>query len=195
VGAASRTLLQTTVDRAAADPGKAIEHFLQLEASGWKGRTGTALLRRPGHDLFFREMSKGFADHGRLMFLSLEAGAQVVAQNTALIGGVGLFGFRKAYDEAFARWSPGSLLNLDVLKWFHEMRHLAWLDTCSSSDDEAARREFGDSRAICTLAVPLSPLGSAAAAMLPIAVRARRYLRSSRAGRIVGKYRNDRVRG
>jgi hypothetical protein len=74
----------TTVDRAAADPGKAIEYFLQLEASGWKGRAGTALLRRPGHDRFFREMSEGFADDGRLMFLSLEAGTQVLAQNTAL---------------------------------------------------------------------------------------------------------------
>jgi CelD/BcsL family acetyltransferase involved in cellulose biosynthesis len=185
----------TTVDRAAADPGKAIEYFLQLEASGWKGRAGTALLRRPGHDRFFREMSEGFADDGRLMFLSLEAGTQVLAQNTALIGGVGLFGFRKAYDETFAQWSPGSLLDLDVLRWFHEMRQLAWLDTCSSSDDQAAGRVFGDRRAICTLAVPISPVGSAAAAMLPIAVRAHRYLRNSEAGRIVRQYRKDRVRG
>jgi hypothetical protein len=35
----------TTVDRAAADPGKAIEHFLQLEASGWKGRDEQGLCR------------------------------------------------------------------------------------------------------------------------------------------------------
>jgi CelD/BcsL family acetyltransferase involved in cellulose biosynthesis len=140
-------------------------------------------------------MSRGFVDHGRLMFLSLEAGTQVLAQNTALIGGVGLFGFRKAYDETFARWSPGSLLDLDLLKWFHEMRRLAWLDTCSSPDDEAARRQFGDSRAICTLAVPLSRLGSAAAAVLPIGVRARQYFRSSGAGRILRQYRNDKVRG
>jgi CelD/BcsL family acetyltransferase involved in cellulose biosynthesis len=181
----------TRVDRAAADPGKAIEQFLQLEASGWKGRAGTAFLRRPGHDRFFREMSKGFADHGRLMLLSLEAGTQVLAQNTALIGGVGLFGFKKAYDEAFARWSPGTLLDLDVLMWFHGMRQLAWLDACSSTDDEAAKRVFGDRRAICTLAVPLSPVGSAAAAMLPIAVRAGRYLRNSEAGRIMRQYRND----
>jgi CelD/BcsL family acetyltransferase involved in cellulose biosynthesis len=185
----------TTVDRAASDPGKAIEQFLQLEARGWKGRTGTAFLRRPGHDRFFREMSRSFSDDGRLMFLSLEAGTQVLAQNTALIGGVGLFGFRKTYDETFARWSPGSLLDLDVLRWFHEMRQLAWLDTGSGSNDEATRRVFGDRRATRTLAVPISPLGSAAAAMLPVVVGARRYLRNSEAGRMARQHRRASVQG
>lgn len=174
-----------TVDRAAADVGGAIEQFLVLEAAGWKGRTGTAFLRRAGHDRFFREMSRGFADHGRLMFLSLEAGARVLAQNTALLGGCGLFGFKRAYDEDFARWSPGSLLDLDVLSWFHQARQLAWLDTCSSPDDPSGGHLFGDRRAVGTLAVPLNPLGSAAAAMLPAAVRVRQSIRNSRARQLV----------
>jgi hypothetical protein len=33
-----------TVDRTTAELGEAIEQFLHLEARGWKGRTGTALL-------------------------------------------------------------------------------------------------------------------------------------------------------
>ena len=185
----------TTVDRAAADPGRAIEQFLELEASGWKGRAGTALLCRPGHDHFFREVTRSFSDAGRLMFLSLEAGAQVLAQHSALIGGAGLFGFRKAFDERFARWSPGSLLELDVFTWFHDMSQLAWLDTCSAAGDEAVGRMFGERRATCTLAVPISPLGSAASAMLPLVVGARRYLRESGPGRIVRRYRKDRIRG
>jgi CelD/BcsL family acetyltransferase involved in cellulose biosynthesis len=185
----------STVDRAAADPDRAIEQFLQLETRGWKGRTGTAFLRRSGHDRFFRDVIKGFADRGRLMFLSLQAGTQVLAQNTALIGGQGLFGFKKAYDETFARWSPGTLLDLDVLTWFHEMRQLAWLDTCSPPDEGPSGKLFRDSRAVCTLAVPLSSLGSAAAPMLPIALRARRYLRASQAGWTVRQYRQDRNPG
>ena len=168
-----------TVDRAAVDLGKALEEFLHLEASGWKGRTGTAFLCRPGHDRFFRELSQGFAEQGRLMFLSLQVGTRVLAQSTALIGGRGLFGFKKAYDEAFARWSPGSLLDLDVLTWFHEMRRLDWLDTCSSPDDAAGGQLFGDRRAICTLLLPLNPVGRAAAAMISTGLRAHRYLRRS----------------
>jgi CelD/BcsL family acetyltransferase involved in cellulose biosynthesis len=174
-----------TVDRAAAGLDGAIEQFLTLEAKGWKGRGGTALSCRPGHDQFFREMSRGFADRGRLMFLSLEAGTRVLAQNTALVGGEGLFGFKRAYDENFARWSPGSQLDLDVLDWFHQQAPLAWLDTCSSPDAETGATTFGDRRAMCTLAIPLSPLGDAAAAVLPAAIGTRRRLRTTRAGELV----------
>ena len=184
-----------TVDRSASDLDGAVEQFLELEAKGWKGRGGTALSCRPGHDRFFREVARGFADQDRLLFLSLEAGSTVLAQNTALVAWEGLFGFKRAYDEAFARWSPGALLDLDVLAWFHERRQLRFLDTCSSPDDRSGGQIFGDRRTLCTLAVPFSPLGSAAAAMLAPTVRARRYLLDSRAGRIVREYRHLQHRG
>jgi CelD/BcsL family acetyltransferase involved in cellulose biosynthesis len=185
----------TTVDRAGHDVAGAIEQFLELEARGWKGRTGTALACRPGHDRFFREVARGFADEGRLMFLSLEAGPTVLAQNTALVAGEGLFGFKRAYDEAFARWSPGSLLDLDVIGWFHERPSLAWLDTCSAPEDAASSHLFGDGRAVCTLAIPLSPLGTAAAAMVPAAVRVRRYVIGTRAGQLVRRRHHARRKG
>ncbi|HEX3210987.1 MAG TPA: GNAT family N-acetyltransferase [Actinomycetota bacterium] len=184
-----------TVDRAADGFDKAVEQFLALESKGWKGRSRTALSCRPGHDRFFREMCQGFADQGRLMFLSLEAGPRVVAQNTALVAGEGLFGFKRAYDEEFARWSPGSLLDLDVLDWFHRSAPLAWLDTCSAPDDGNGSRAFGDRRPLSTLAVPLSPLGGAAAAMVPAGARARRALRATRAGELVRRRRHARKKG
>jgi hypothetical protein len=184
-----------TVERAADGFDKAVEQFLELESKGWKGRSQTALSCRPGHDRFFREMTRGFADRGRLMFLSLEAGSQVVAQNTALVAGAGLFGFKRAYDEEFSRWSPGSLLDLDVLDWFHRSAPLAWLDTCSAPEDGAGSRAFGDRRPLCTLAVPLSPLGNAVAAMVPAGARARRYVRDTRAGRLVRQRRQARKKG
>jgi CelD/BcsL family acetyltransferase involved in cellulose biosynthesis len=185
----------TTLDRAATDVDGAVEQFLELEAKGWKGRAGTALSRRPGHDRFFREVTRGFADEGRVMFLSLEAGPTVLAQNTALVAGEGLFGFKRAYDEAFARWSPGVLLDLDVIDWFHERPSLAWLDTCSAPEDVAGTRLFGDGRGVCTVAIPLSPLGAAAAAVVPAAVRVRRYVSGTRAGQLVRRRRHARRKG
>jgi CelD/BcsL family acetyltransferase involved in cellulose biosynthesis len=184
-----------TVDRAAGGVEAAVEQFLALESKGWKGRSRTALSCRPGHDRFFREMCRGFAEHGRLMFLSLEAGPRVVAQNTALVAGEGLFGFKRAYDEEFARWSPGALLDLDVLDWFHRSARLAWLDTCSAPEDGNASRAFGDRRPLSTVAVPLSPVGNAAAAMVPAGVRARRYVRGTRAGQLVRRRRLARKKG
>jgi CelD/BcsL family acetyltransferase involved in cellulose biosynthesis len=184
-----------TVERASDGFDKAVEQFLELESKGWKGRSRTALSCRPGHDQFFREMTRGFAEQGRLMFLSMEAGSQVVAQNTALVAGDGLFGFKRAYDEEFSRWSPGSLLDLDVLDWFHRSAPLAWLDTCSAPDDGTGSRAFGDRRPLCTVAVPLSPLGGAAAAMVPAGARARRSIRTTRAGQLVRRRRHARKKG
>ena len=184
-----------TVERAADGFDKAVEQFLELESKGWKGRSRTALSCRPGHDRFFRELTRGFAEQGRLMFLSMEAGSQVVAQNTALVAGEGLFGFKRAYDEEFSRWSPGSLLDLDVLDWFHRSAPLAWLDTCSASEDGAGSRAFGDRRPLCTLAVPLSRLGNAAAVMVPVGARARRAVRDTSAGRLVRQRRQARKKG
>jgi Acetyltransferase (GNAT) domain len=126
------------------------------------------------------------------MFLSLEAGTQVLAQSAALTAGRGLFGFKKAYDERFARWSPGTLLDLDVLAWFHEMRQLDWLDTCSSPDEAADGQLFGDRRAICALLLPVGPAGGAAAVMLSTALRGRGYLRRSRARGRQHRGRRDR---
>ena len=161
-----------TVDRAAAGIDGAIEEFLQLEGSGWKRRAGTALQCRPGHDRFFRELSRGFAEQGRLMLLSLQSGTQVLAQSTGLLAGPGLFGFKKAYDEAFARWSPGTLLDLDVLTWFHDTPQLCWLDTCAFGDAPAGPL-FGDRRATRTVLLPLNPVGAVAAAVLAATLRAR----------------------
>jgi hypothetical protein len=194
---AGRTLgtAVATVERVGGDLDCAVEQFLELEAKGWKGRNGTALSCRPGHDRFFREVARGFADQERLMFLSLESGSTVLAQNTALVAGEGLFGFKRAYDEAYSRWSPGALLDLDVIGWFHDHPSLAWLDTCSAPEDVAGSRLFGDGRAVCTLAVPLSPLGAAAAAMVPAAVKVRRYVSASKAGQLVRQRRHARRKG
>jgi CelD/BcsL family acetyltransferase involved in cellulose biosynthesis len=166
-----------TVDRAATGLDGAIEEFLHLEASGWKRQTGTALQCRPGHDQFFRELSRGFGEQGRLMLLSLQSETKMLAQSTALLAGPGLFGFKKAYDEDFARWSPGTLLDLDVLMWFHDTPQLRWLDTCSSTDAPAGSPLFGDRRTIRTLLVPLSPAGTVAATLLAASLRGRTHLR------------------
>src|SRR5829696_9201340 len=122
------------------------------------GRAGEVLPSGagPGTTRFFREMSQSFSEQGRLMLLSLQSGTRVLAQSTALLAGPGLFGFKKAYDEAYARWSPGTLLDLDVLSWFHDTPPLGWLDTCSATDVPL----FSDRRAIRTLLLPLSPAGT-----------------------------------
>jgi len=68
------------------DPG-ALEDFLRLEASGWKGRAGGAFQVRPGHAEFLRQMWDGFRAQGRLRILSLQAEDRALAVRCCLVGG------------------------------------------------------------------------------------------------------------
>lgn len=147
-----------TVDRSRDDVGAAVEQFLDLESRGWKGRSGTDMLSRPGDAAFFRDVVTAFADDDRLVFLSLEAGDRVFAQTVAIAAGAGLFGFKKAYDEDHARSSPGTLLDMDVVAWFHAAHDLEWLDTCSDPGGSTSSL-FGDRSTVCTLVVPVGRVG------------------------------------
>jgi CelD/BcsL family acetyltransferase involved in cellulose biosynthesis len=112
------------VDRAGEEA--AVERFLRLEASGWKGRRGTALACDPLWTDYFRKACRGFAGEGRLRLLCLEAGATTVAMKVMIRAGAGLFEFRVAYDERFSCFSPGVLLEVAALRDFHDGRD-AWV--------------------------------------------------------------------
>jgi len=74
-------------DRAGEDA--AIEDFLAIESSGWKGREGTAFACDPSHAEFFRRICRALADQGRLELLSLQAGERIVAMKCNIRAGAG----------------------------------------------------------------------------------------------------------
>ncbi|GAA4864687.1 GNAT family N-acetyltransferase [Actinomycetospora straminea] len=134
--------------------GDAVSRFLALEASGWKGRAGTAMAVRPGHDRFLREMAAAFAEDGRLLAFALGTDTRILARSLAITAGPGVFGLKRAFDEEFARCSPGTLLDVDLLAWFHEQPELAWIDT-SSDPSRADADVYGDRVEIGTTVVGL----------------------------------------
>ena len=81
------------------DTGNAVEAFLRLEASGWKGEGGTAMASDERATDFFRAMCAEFAAAGRLRMRSLEAGDRILAMTCDLRAGDSLFGFKTAFDE------------------------------------------------------------------------------------------------
>lgn len=97
----------------------AVERFLCLEHSGWKGRLGTALACDPVWADYFRKVCAGFAAEGRLHVYALEGAGTTVAMKFMVTAGPGLFELRVAYDESFARYSPGTLLEMDAVDAFH----------------------------------------------------------------------------
>src|SRR5215831_8929691 len=48
-----------------------LDEFIELEASGWKGKAGSAFRCNPAHRAWLEEIVRSLADRGRLMMLAL----------------------------------------------------------------------------------------------------------------------------
>jgi CelD/BcsL family acetyltransferase involved in cellulose biosynthesis len=167
----------TVADRAG-DPA-AVERFLELEASGWKGRAGGAFAVAR-HDDFFRSVTAAFAAAGRLQLYALEAGDRTVAMKCNLLGGRGVWCFKIAYDETFARFSPGVQMELGNVAAFHDRPELEWMDSCADPDNQMINRLWPDRRPIATLLAPArGPGGLAARTQAQAAARLRRRLKEA----------------
>jgi hypothetical protein len=95
---------------------RALEIFLTLEASGWKGHRGTALLQRAGDSRFIRVAAPMLAKTGACEIVSLHAGATPVAAAIVVRHQDRAFYFKIGIDEAFAKFSPGVQLTLDLTR-------------------------------------------------------------------------------
>ena len=154
----------------------AVEQFLALEASGWKGRAGTALANA-GHRAFFGEMARTFAADDRLQLLSLELDGTPIAMKCNVLAGDGIFCFKIAHDESFARYSPGIQLERENADIFHTTPGASWEDSCAWVHNQMINRLWRDRRQISTLLIPSDhALGRASRVAIRSAIRARQRL-------------------
>jgi CelD/BcsL family acetyltransferase involved in cellulose biosynthesis len=111
--------------------------FLALEAAGWKGKAGSAMAADPATSSFFRRaIADAFAAE-RLSFLRLDVDGKAVAMLTTLLAPPGAFGFKSAFAEDHARFSPGILLQIENLKML-ERPDIAWIDSCACENHPVA---------------------------------------------------------
>lgn len=165
------------VDRSS-DP-TAIEQFLQLEASGWKGESDTAFASREGDADFLRRVSSDFRERGDLQLLSLEAAGEPVAMQVNLIAGETLFRFKIAFDEERAKWSPGALLEIDSIAEFHARTSLERIDSCADPEAGIVNRLWLERLVVSTVYVgPRSNSGRAVRLLVALTNRLRDSLQS-----------------
>ena len=130
---------------------KWIADFLELEARGWKGRNASALSSTEAGRLFFTRAARAAARRGRLMMLGLRVAGRWVALKCNFVTGEGSFAFKIAYDEQYARFSPGTLLELENIRRFHSRSELRWMDSCARPGHFMANRLWLDRRALLDL--------------------------------------------
>lgn len=135
------------------DPAAAAD-FLALEASGWKGRQGSAMLCDPAHAAWFRAGCAELAAQGRLELLELRAGETILAMLCNFVSGDTAFGFKTAYAERFHTRSPGILLEVQALERFYEQDRLLAMDSCAAPDNAAVNSLWPDRRPLETLLIP-----------------------------------------
>ncbi len=107
--------------------------FLALERAGWKGKAGSALACRSETSSFFRSAVEGAFDAGKLDFLRLDLDGRPIAMLVNFLSPPGSFSFKTCFDEDFARFSPGVLIQLENLQMLSRP-DIEWADSCAAED-------------------------------------------------------------
>lgn len=108
-----------------------LAEFLRLEQAGWKGKRGTALAERPDERAFFESFVRRSRAGGRLHCAEIRFEGKPIAMLASFLSGGGAYSFKIAYDEAYAKYSPGALLMMKVIGAFQSDPRIAWVDSCA----------------------------------------------------------------
>jgi CelD/BcsL family acetyltransferase involved in cellulose biosynthesis len=96
--------------RSEADLDRDLDLFMKLEASGWKGRAGTALLCDPRAEALYRTFAVAAAREGWLRLSVLESSGVPVAAAFGCVFGDRAFRLKSGFNEEYADRSPGLVL-------------------------------------------------------------------------------------
>jgi hypothetical protein len=111
----------------------ALGDYLTLEANGWKGRTGTAAAHH--HDIrrFVELAVRGLAAEGKVRVDRMLFDGRPMAASVTLKSGDSAYFWKIAYDETFARSSPGVLLATQLTEQLLADPAVVRTDSCATA--------------------------------------------------------------
>ena len=151
--------VETAVWTHAADADAFVDRFLALEGRGWKG--GTAMAGDAAAVGFFRRAVRSLAAADRFEGFELTLDGRPVAMKADFLsapaadGTVAGAAFKIAYDETFAKFSPGVMLELEAVRRLHETGRPHALDSCAKASHPMIDRLWGDRAARTDFVVSL----------------------------------------
>jgi CelD/BcsL family acetyltransferase involved in cellulose biosynthesis len=161
---------------------RAIEQFLELEQSGWKGAAGTAMGAHEATTSFLKDFSEGMFAHGGLLLTQLWAGDRLAASAINLRCGPSVYAFKIGWNQELAKGSPGAIHELELVA--HVQRHdpdITLIDGCAKPDSYLSHL-WPDDLPIGSVVVPLSKFVDLTSS----------WLQSVR--RVLGKFRGELTR-
>jgi CelD/BcsL family acetyltransferase involved in cellulose biosynthesis len=111
----------------------ALTDFMTLEAAGWKGRAGGAARAHAATEAFMCEAVTALAVKGDARIDRLIHDGHPIAASITLRSGNAAWFWKIAYDETFARSSPGVQLTLDLTRDLLADASLAQTDSCATA--------------------------------------------------------------
>jgi len=131
---AERRALHTETVSEPAAVAAALKDFLALEAAGWKGRAGTAASSDEEIQGFMQRAVTRLAEAGQARIARLLIDGRPIATLVTLKSGATAWCWKIAYDEMFARFSPGVQLLIDATKDLLEDPGIARADSCATEN-------------------------------------------------------------
>lgn len=160
-----------------------LDDGFRVEASGWKGKEGTAILSAPETASFYRDMARRFHQRGELRLNRISLDGEVVAFSLCILSGSRLYSLKAGFDERWKKLVPGLVLQLSIVERCFEMR----LDAYELLGDTSEWKEklSTGARPYTTLwAYPRGPVGALRyayrASLRPTLKRAYRRIRPGR---------------
>jgi CelD/BcsL family acetyltransferase involved in cellulose biosynthesis len=112
----------------------ALQDFLVLEASGWKGAAGTAIVDEPAIKTFVQTAVSSLAADGHARIDRMLLDGKPIAATVTLQSGDTAWCWKIGYNEGMARFSPGVQLICELTEQLAADRRVARTDSCATAD-------------------------------------------------------------
>lgn len=137
--------------------GQAADRFLELEKSGWKGRRGTAMGVNEASRAMFRDLSTRLGRREQCEIHELCLDGRTIAAFVLLLAGPRGWLWKGAYDEAYARYSPGQLLTVDLIREVLDSHPGIFIDSCATPDHPMIDHVFRERLALADVLIDTRP--------------------------------------
>ncbi len=121
------------------DVARVWDDILAVEASGWKGRGGTAIRQVPEARTFYEKLCRDLADAGKLRVFLHWRDDRIIAFKVCTLHAGRLSSLKIGYREEFSRDSPGQVLRYWAVKWAFEQPDVALFDMLGPLSDDKLR--------------------------------------------------------
>jgi CelD/BcsL family acetyltransferase involved in cellulose biosynthesis len=160
------------------DTAQWVDELLALEAAGWKGKRGTALAVDPNLKSAMQMACAELCQAGKLRMWKLTLDGKAIAVMHGIVEGDQAWLGKIAYDEAFARFSPGVMLILHATEQLMKDEGLARVDSCAIPGHPMIENIWRDRIAMADVVIAPRTVN---ALQFKLTVQLERLRRSSRA--------------